>query len=115
MEHHTTIEDRAQMINEGFKATASEADITESTAPRRWAVACRSSRSYVALRKSACISANSTSPTIFRPLPVRRRPSASGAVKRSGVIVGSARLYVCSHRTKRLIVAIKYEAEKTYR
>jgi hypothetical protein len=32
-----------------------------------------------------------------------------------GVIVGSARLYVCSHRTKRFIVAIKYEGEETYR
>src|SRR5256885_1797404 len=30
-------------------------------------------------------------------------------------IVGSARLYVCAHKTKRFIVAIKYEAEETYR
>src|SRR4029450_4976112 len=30
-------------------------------------------------------------------------------------IVGSARLYVCSHKTKRFIVAIKYESEETYR
>ena len=30
-------------------------------------------------------------------------------------IVGSARLYVCSHYTKRFIVAIKDEAEETYR
>ena len=29
--------------------------------------------------------------------------------------VGSARLYVCSHRTKRFIVAIKYEEEESYR
>jgi hypothetical protein len=29
--------------------------------------------------------------------------------------VGSARLYVCSHHTKRLIVAIKYGEEETYR
>jgi DDE superfamily endonuclease len=29
--------------------------------------------------------------------------------------VGSARLYVCSHKTKRLIVAIKYADEETYR
>src|SRR5229473_1668501 len=29
--------------------------------------------------------------------------------------VGSARLYVCSHKTKRFIVAIKYEDEETYR
>jgi len=29
--------------------------------------------------------------------------------------VGSARLYVCSHKTKRFIVAIKYEEEETYR
>ena len=27
--------------------------------------------------------------------------------------VGSARLYVCSHRTKRFIVAIKYEEEES--
>jgi DDE superfamily endonuclease len=32
-----------------------------------------------------------------------------------GAIVGSARLYVCSHKTKRLIVAIKYTDEETYR
>src|SRR6266581_3832430 len=30
-------------------------------------------------------------------------------------MVGSARLYVCAHKTKRFIVAIKYEAEETYR
>ena len=30
-------------------------------------------------------------------------------------MVGSARLYVCSHKTKRFIVAIKYEGEETYR
>jgi hypothetical protein len=30
-------------------------------------------------------------------------------------IVGSARLYVCAHQTKRFIVAIPYEAEETSR
>jgi hypothetical protein len=30
-------------------------------------------------------------------------------------IVGSARLYVCSHQTKRFVVALKYEGEETYR
>jgi hypothetical protein len=30
-------------------------------------------------------------------------------------LVGSARLYVCSHHAKRFIVAIKYEDEETYR
>jgi hypothetical protein len=30
-------------------------------------------------------------------------------------IVGSARLYVCSHHTKRFIVALKYEGEDRYR
>ena len=30
-------------------------------------------------------------------------------------MVGSARLYVCSHQTKRFIVAIKYAEEETYR
>jgi hypothetical protein len=30
-------------------------------------------------------------------------------------LVGSARLYVCSHHTKRFLVAIKYEAEESYR
>jgi len=29
--------------------------------------------------------------------------------------IGSARLYVCSHHTKRFIVAIKYEEEESYR
>jgi hypothetical protein len=32
-----------------------------------------------------------------------------------GAMVGSARLYVCSHHTKRFIVAIQYEGEETYR
>ena len=31
------------------------------------------------------------------------------------VMVRSARLYVCAHKTKRFIVAIKYEEEETYR
>jgi hypothetical protein len=30
-------------------------------------------------------------------------------------IVGSARLSVCSHKTKRFVVALKYEGEETYR
>ena len=30
-------------------------------------------------------------------------------------MVGSARLYVCAHKTKRFIVAIKYDEEETYR
>src|SRR5712671_1381210 len=30
-------------------------------------------------------------------------------------MVGSARLYVCAHKTKRFIVAIKYEEEESYR
>ena len=30
-------------------------------------------------------------------------------------MVSSARLYVCSHKTKRFVVAIKYEQEETYR
>jgi hypothetical protein len=32
-----------------------------------------------------------------------------------GALVGSARLYVCAHKTKRFIVAIKYAEEETYR
>ena len=32
-----------------------------------------------------------------------------------GALVRSARLYVCSHKTKRFIVALKYEEEETYR
>jgi hypothetical protein len=30
-------------------------------------------------------------------------------------IIGSARLYVCSHHTKRFVIALKYEGEDTYR
>ena len=30
-------------------------------------------------------------------------------------IVGSARVYVCAHKTKRFVVALKYEGEDTYR
>jgi hypothetical protein len=32
-----------------------------------------------------------------------------------GAMVSSARLYVCSHKTKRFVVAIQYENEETYR
>jgi hypothetical protein len=32
-----------------------------------------------------------------------------------GAMVSSARLYVCAHKTKRFVVAIKYENEETYR
>ena len=32
-----------------------------------------------------------------------------------GAMVRSARLYICSHKTKRFIVAMKYEGEETYR
>jgi len=32
-----------------------------------------------------------------------------------GALVGSARLYVCAHKTKRFLVAITYAEEKTYR
>jgi hypothetical protein len=31
------------------------------------------------------------------------------------VLVGSARMYVCAHHTKRFIVALKYEGEDSYR
>lgn len=31
------------------------------------------------------------------------------------VIVGSARLYLCAHKTKRFIIALKYDGEETYR
>jgi hypothetical protein len=30
-------------------------------------------------------------------------------------LIGSARLYVCAHKTKRFVVALKYEEEETYR
>jgi hypothetical protein len=30
-------------------------------------------------------------------------------------VVGSARMYVCAHKTKRFIIAIKYDGEETYR
>jgi hypothetical protein len=30
-------------------------------------------------------------------------------------LIGSARLYVCAHKTKRFVVALKYEDEETYR
>src|SRR5712692_8674985 len=44
------------------------------------------------------------------PYPLRIRGGAEVVA-----MVGSARLYVCSHKTKRFIVAIKYEEEETYR
>ena len=33
----------------------------------------------------------------------------------SAVLVGSARMYVCAHHTKRFIIALKYEGEDSYR
>ena len=44
--------------------------------------------------------------------PQRIRIRGAGEVE---VRVGRARLYVCSHRTKRFIVAIKYAGEEPYR
>jgi len=44
------------------------------------------------------------------PYPIRIRGGDAVVA-----MVGSARLYVCSHKTKRFIVAIKYEEEETYR
>jgi hypothetical protein len=45
----------------------------------------------------------------------RRRKSAFVGGEEVVAIVGSARLYVCSHHTKRFIVALKYEGEDSYR
>jgi hypothetical protein len=36
MEHHTTIDDLARMINEGFKTTATKEDIKEVTTRLDW-------------------------------------------------------------------------------
>jgi len=44
------------------------------------------------------------------PQTIRIRGGEEGLV-----IVGSARLYVCAHHTKRFIVALKYEDEDSYR
>ena len=44
------------------------------------------------------------------PCPIRIRGGEEVAA-----MVGSARLYVCAHKTKRFIVAIKYAEEETYR
>jgi hypothetical protein len=44
------------------------------------------------------------------PSPIRIRGG-----KEVIAIVGSARLYVCTHHTKRFVVALKYESEETYR
>ena len=52
-------------------------------------------------------------------IPRVRHPSAQKIRIRGGeevgAMVGSARLYVCSHHTKRFIVALKYEGEETSR
>ena len=44
------------------------------------------------------------------PYSIRIRGGAEGVA-----MVGSARLYVCAHKTKRFLVAIKYAEEETYR
>ena len=44
------------------------------------------------------------------PYPIRIRGG-----EKVIAIVGSARLYVCTHNTKRFVVALKYESEETYR
>ena len=44
------------------------------------------------------------------PYPIRIRGGAAVVA-----MVGSARLYVCAHKTKRFIVAITYAEEETYR
>jgi len=44
------------------------------------------------------------------PYSIRIRGGAEGVAR-----VGSARLYVCAHKTQRFLVAIKYAEEETYR
>ena len=54
-------------------------------------------------------------PTILLPIPVRPTRIRIRGGEEVIAIVGSARLYVCSHKTKRFVVALKYEGEDTYR
>src|SRR5215211_2848884 len=86
-----------------------------SIAPRPFSAGCKSSRKRVAISTSACTSVPNPSPTISPPIPGYRRPSASGGGDERVAMVRSARLYVCSHKTKRFIVALKYDEEETYR
>jgi hypothetical protein len=51
----------------------------------------------------------------FRRYPgVAQRIKIRGG-KEQGVIVGAARLYVYAHKTKRFVIALKYEGEEEYR
>jgi hypothetical protein len=50
----------------------------------------------------------------------RRHPGTPHRIRIRGgmeqtVLVGSARLYVCAHKTKRFVIALKYEGEEEYR
>jgi hypothetical protein len=51
----------------------------------------------------------------FAPHPGTPHTIRSRGGQEVVAIVGSARLYVCAHKTKRFIVALKYEGEDTYR
>lgn len=51
----------------------------------------------------------------FASYPGTENKVAIRGGKQEKVTVGSARLHVCSHSTKRFVIALKYEGEKEYR
>lgn len=51
----------------------------------------------------------------FASYPGTENKVAIRGGKQEKVVVGSARLHVCSHGTKRFVIALKYEGEKEYR
>lgn len=53
--------------------------------------------------------------TYFRKFPGTPQTIQIRGGEAQTVTVGSARLYVCAHKTKRFVIALKYEGEEEYR
>ena len=78
-------------------------------------VASKSSRKFVAIRTSARGNGEQHVADYFATHPGTPHTIRIRGGDEVAVWVSSARLYVCSHKTKWFIVAIKYEEEETYR
>ena len=86
-----------------------------SRAPRPFSAVYKSSRKSAAIRTFGSRRSDQPVADYFAthpgtPYSIRIRGSEEVVA-----MVGSARLYVCAHKTKRFIVAIKYAEEETYR
>ena len=86
-----------------------------SMRPRPCSVACKSSRKSAAIRTFESAQREQHVADYFATHPGTPHTIRIRGGDELVAMVSSARLYVCSHQTKRFIVAIKYAEEETYR